>query len=1134
MENTVAKNYSLFVNTLVDRYVDSISGELLENVFVERNPNERIMIGKLASNRAEKTFDKGYSENKQNRFTSIPSINVTFRVRKNDSGIIYFKPRGFLFYTITPDYQKTVEYILNEYSERSSKQYSSIQELIDECQDKVQIPYTFKKIDISKCMGEGIPISLKSAAGKQLNLQDLISEKLCQLEEQIYGEIKICKFSQVPLHSLGTEDRFRMAIKPKDDLVTPHWKIDIYLNVVEEDNTLRFTMQMVNNTTEETSDIIGFLPEVFNANVDIVGKDVEFLPMELDYFKTSFKCRDQIYAISENTSVSFDKEQNALSTNNVPKYYQYRLKTRPELEQFSSFDALLSDPIGNLSAIASEMERDYSRCESEKSSIPSTAISSFINSLEEYNQEINRFKKGIAAIECFDYVKKAFRKMIQTFRFELPGELRVIKGWRLFQIVFIVSLIPEVIRCQYPDDVMLMEADDEIAELLYFPTGGGKTEAFLGVCVFSMFFDRYRGKNDGVTAFLKYPLRLLAVQQLDRIITVVTKANNVKKEDPEICSSTDFAVGFYVGKNNTPNNIRTDERLSSRAEKDDASRPTIIDSDEATLDEWYRFIDTCPSCGKKMIHMRFDKDNWRLEHVCKNPECSDPLLPLFIVDNEIYRYLPSLVVSTVDKMAMIGITGDFKALLGQVKGRCKTHGFSPYDNCLCSCCREPISPLTRLLKDPIPTLFIQDELHLVKESLGTFDAHYESFIHYFADNLVPQEHRKKIRYIGATATISRYQDHINELYHMNGRRFPCVYPSKKQGEDFYSFTDLDDISRIIIGFAPYGKSITDGMWISVYSMRVALYHFMKNADSEYKKLVSQGFSGGLDDYKEMLFNYWIELVYNNRKQDATELDNAFINQGNNYLNAKGIPEFKTELMTSDVDFQKVRKTLFDIQENHKNTNGTNLILATSTISHGVDEDSFNSMFFFGMPNNNAEYIQAYSRVGRKYTGLVVDIIRLMRIRDRSYLKNFIEFHKNKDDLVETVPINRWARNAVYCTLPGILAGILYQYYSNAIKEEHLEQVNVLKKALNDERIQIDDVCNKIVAAYGCRPGEKLSEIYEEEIKNEVGMILGRIKNDNLGDIRFTSDAIGKCSIWRKQPMKSLRDTDEQIELDLRR
>ena len=131
-----------------------------------------------------------------------------------------------------------------------------------------------------------------------------------------------------------------------------------------------------------------------------------------------------------------------------------------------------------------------------------------------------------------------------------------------------------------------------------------------------------------------------------------------------------------------------------------------------------------------------------------------------------------------------------------------------------------------------------------------------------------------------------------------------------------------------------------------------------------------------------------------------------------------------------------KNTVLIFRPIRKNTDSTNLILATSTISHGVDEDSFNIMYFFGMPNNNAEYIQAYSRTGRKYTGIVIDIIRLMRVRDRSYLKNFVTFHQNKDDLVESVPINRWAKNAIYSTLPGILSGVIMQYYTILTDTDH--------------------------------------------------------------------------------------------------
>ena len=679
----------------------------------------------------------------------------------------------------------------------------------------------------------------------------------------------------------------------------------------------------------------------------------------------------------------------------------------------------------------------------------------------------------------------------------------------------------------------MAEADFDMANLLYFPTGGGKTEAFLGACIFDMFFDRLRGKNDGITAFLKYPLRLLAVQQLDRVLTIVLKANAVREEDYELKETTPFRVGFFVGKENTPNRIDSKETLSSRGQKK-GPQDLILESDQETMNDYYRFIDTCPCCGKKMINVRFNRKLWTLEHICDNPDCDIDTLPLMVVDSEVYRFLPSIVVSVVDKMALLGITNEFRMLFGQVKTKCPVHGFSTKRRCLCADCSlgENI-PEVGILKDPAPTLYIQDEMHLMTESLGTFDAHYESFINYYAKELLPLPQRKQIRFVGATATISMYNAHIRQLYHMEGRRFPCEYPSARNGEDFYSYTDAEEISRLLLGYAPYGRSITDGMWQSVYIMRLICYRMAQFAEDNYKELCNRGFVGSLEDYKEMLYNYWIELVYNNRKTDVVDLANALQNQGNNLLEAQGIPKFVSQQMTSDEDFQTVRQTLFDIQANRKKVDSTNLILATKTISHGVDEDSFNLMYFFGMPNNNAEYIQAYSRVGRKYVGIVIDIIRLMRVRDRSYLKNFMVFHQNKDDLVESVPVNRWAKNAVYSTLPGILSGLLMQYYTVQTDTEDFYHAYKVKKLLMDGIIDIDEVASILVNLYGCNTQEKPSESYKEIIEHETKAILNGIKNNDFNKDVFLSDAIGQFSKGKKKPMRSLRDTEETIEIEIR-
>lgn len=1133
----MANNYNIVADYIVTKYIQRISGDDIEETFVEDSPADRVMVGMLAENRVDESFAGGYIENNNTRFESVPSISISFIVKKDNKGIIHVLPKGLLFYSVEPDYEKTVEYIIRKYSEKDNVPYENISQLCD-CypEERFNLPLTYKKVRIEDEMGDGITIRLDSIREKSFHLEQAISDKLTFLEDRIASEICIIPNDRITFYDLLDETRFRLVTGAREERAFPRWGIDIYCSVFDQGMDYQFTLQMVNKTPVNTKANTGYLPKIFNAGMMVTGNEhIEFREIELDYFKNSYKERQPVYVVAENTSAQFFAEENAICTDNIPKYYQMRLKTKDDFNRFITFDSLIQDPIGNLMHIYNAMRDDYRKCEQEFNTtrFPSrNAREKFREALEEYDREINRFKKGIDQIAYKDFVKKAFLYMNKAFQLKLDGEHRVITGWRLFQIVFIVSLLCEMIRSEYPNDRTIAEADIEVANLLYFPTGGGKTEAFLGACVFDMFFDRLRGKNEGITAFLKYPLRLLAVQQLDRVLTIVMKANVVRESSVELRDSNPFQVGFYVGKNNTPNRISNYEKLSDRGDESKA-RGLILESDQDTLNEYYRFIDTCPYCGKKEVNLRFNSESWKLEHVCDNPECPVGVLPLLIVDSEIYRYLPSIVVSTIDKMAMLGTSNEFRMMFGQVKKKCPVHGFSVGSSCSCpNCAHKSNMETVGLLKDPIPTLFIQDELHLVKESLGTFDAHYESFINYYSKELVPNSQKKQIRFIGATATISMYKEHIRNLYHMSGRRFPCEYPSVKSGEDFYSYTDDKDITRILFGYAPYGRSITDGMWESVYIMRLIVYRMIQFLEDSYKDVCQNGFSGTVEDYKNMLYDYWIELVYNNRKQDAMELENAFQNQANNYLEAKGVPKYVIEQMTSDVDFQTVRKTLFDIQANRKNFESTNLLLATSTISHGVDEDSFNLMYFFGMPNNNAEYIQAYSRTGRKYTGIVIDIIRLMRVRDRSYLKNFVIFHQNKDDLVESVPINRWAKNAIYSTLPGLLAGILMQYYTVKTDSDNLYYAVKVKKLLMDGKIDIEDVSEKLIEAYGCNDQEKLSVAYKEIIAEETRNILSGIQNGNFTSSDFLSDAIAKFSKGKKRPMTSLRDTEEQIEIKI--
>lgn len=1134
----MSKKHNIVADYIAERYRKRISGDDLKDGerLVGEDPAVRIMTGVLAEDRVEESFEGGYIENKETMFQSVPSISLQFIANIKENALIHIIPRGILFYTVAPQYDEVCAFFIKKLSGKDKTKYSNVSEIIEKHgEEKYDLPKVYKGIRLEKIMSEGIALTKDELLRGKLHLEEAISEKLANEDNRLKEEIRIIPDSQISISDLENEQRFMLNCTPKDGMVTPGWRVDIYCSAKEnESGGTSVFLQMVNKTAPTRGNNSGYLPRVYNAGLRINGMDgVEFKEIKLDYFDSSYQKREPVYSIAENTSSRFEEKENAILTENIPVYKQNRLVTNDSLSKYSEFEALIKNPIESLEKIHAKMLEDYQKRErdAEKQRLSDSARRQLDNDLNDYDTEIKLFKEGIEQIQYKDSVKRAFIYMNRTFQYKLGGDQRSITGWRLFQIVYIVSLIRDVISSEYPGDQSLRTTDIDVASLLYFPTGGGKTEAFLGITVFSMFFDRIRGKNHGVTAILKYPLRLLAVQQLERVLMVIMKANAIKETIPDLKETSDFELGFFVGKENTPNKISTTEPLSNRGEQ--GNKPRILDSDQDTLNDYYRFIDTCPSCRERSVNIHFNTQKWTLEHRCDSEKCNVKHLPLYIVDNEIYRFLPAVIVSTVDKMAGVGFVSEFKMLFGQVKGKCALHGFTCKNRCLAECdCQQEINKVDSL-KDPVPSLFIQDEMHLVKESLGTFDSHYESFIHYFATNLVPESQRKSIRYIGATATISHFDEHIKQLYHMDGRRFPCAYPDVERGKDFYSYTDKSDVTRIIMGFAPYGRSITNGVWQSVYAMRIIVNQMFENLPETIEDMGSRGtsFPGTIDDLREVLYDYWIELVYNNRKDDVMNLTNAFENQANDRLEERNLIKFKTEQMTSDTDFQQVRKTLFDIQANHKKLDETNLILATSTISHGVDEDSFNSMFFYGMPGNNAEYIQAYSRVGRKYTGIVVDIIRVLRVRDRSYLKNFVIFHQNKDDLVESVPINRWAKNAIYSTLPGLFMALILQHYDSNDGTGSLYKAQNVRKCIEAETIKYQDVVERLIEIYGCSESEQLSTVYESTIKTEVDNYFRGILNET--EDCFTSDTIKKVSHGRKSAMNSLRDTEETLEIQVR-
>jgi hypothetical protein len=535
--------------------------------------------------------------------------------------------------------------------------------------------------------------------------------------------------------------------------------------------------------------------------------------------------------------------------------------------------------------------------------------------------------------------------------------------------------------------------------------------------------------------------------------------------------------------------------------------------------------------GAESAAQQFDEGSYRLVHYCDNSDCpSGNTLPIYIVDSEIYRYLPSAIISTVDKMAILGNNPNFRNILSGALTRCPKHGYTSTRYCLVDkefCDVEVQSFDTVNMYDPAPTLFIQDELHLIRESLGTYASHYESFIDYYVRNVSPSKRRIKI--IGATATISSYESQITQLYSKDPLRFPCASPYSDK--NFYSFVDKEDTQRLIMGYAPYGKAIINSVVYSLKYMRQVVNQYLSDPN---KVLSIDGIGiNTLEDASKILEDYWIFLEYNNVKRDGNNVEGALETPINVELQKEGIMPFITRKMTGDETFQDVREVLAQVENTNDIFNGVNLIAATSMISHGVDADRFNIMFFYGMPGNTAEYIQAYSRTGRKHSSIVIDIMRPSRETDQSYLKNFVKFHEFKDIMVEPVPINRWATKAIDGTLPGIFTGLLLNQYDLELQYSvgTLFYMKNIKKAIEDGFVHKEKIRTELYKSYGC-----LADGETNELGNQYRASIDMFVNDffaSVVDRNWIEENIfsGFTSLGY-HIMNSLRDTDTQLIIEL--
>lgn len=1081
-----SKPGAVFCRYLAGRIAASGSGAAEDGEYVSPDrPRDRFFIGRLSPSNPVSMAEEILESTEDFLARLNPcAIRLRFLLRGTPGTRISIRPSFHVYTRVFPNYERQLKDA----------------ELVLARGDKADLMPAFRRI---RPKVEAI----------ELLLEDLISQKKeieIEWDRKAILEVPNLYLGKPPhkvkKNDLSSAEAYKAYLKNiSGDPILPNIRITVIASaeaVEGLDDLWEISLGLVNRSVDSDPSGKDRLRDevVFDARIEATLHNGFVEPYEFPALPKSYRFDRRMYGTGVNCAVvtgGTDPEHpTVLRTQAVPTYEQKRFDHR----EFDDIDAgfanlATTDCIPTLHRIAGEMRRFDTtewgnKLHQLQKGLPKTEleVEEFERDRQLFRSEIDRFEKGIMCLHN-PLATRAFALMNRTF--QLMGEKKKHDHWRLFQIVFIVSLLPSVVGREYPEFASSDEWD--ITDVIWFPTGGGKTEAYLGLTVFALFFDRLRGRDRGVTAIYRFPLRLLSLQQFQRIVKTVAAANRIKSD--ERIDGRPFSVGHWIGSGGSPNQITKEEA------REYAEDQNVIQK--------YRKLAECPNpgCEDRNIFMKFDERMMSLQHVC--PKCG--VLPVLIVDHELYRYLPSIVVGTVDKMAVFGMQRRFANLMGWTRGYCSVHGYAPEDQCeICDKKNLPMQPI----RDPVPALHVQDELHLLKEDLGAFDSHYETSLMEMQKSIPGSQRPWKT--IAATATIEEFERHVEHLYLHRGRRFPTSGPSYEK--TFFAETDPYRSSRLFVGVIPSGLTHINAMVAILWYFHREIVQLRNLSPVEFLQVT--GIEGlipetGVDRF---LDQYEIGLNYVLTKKAGDQMAESLDAQVGNYLAEEGYPELVSEVLSSGTSSEKITEIMDRIEkldlEEADTWKRIRSVVATSMISHGVDIERFNFIMFFGMPRMTSEYIQASSRVGRAYPGIVLVCFAPARERDRSHYHLFSKYHEYLERLVEAAAINRWSKFSIEKTIAGVVLG----YITNELARETGKKLTTGKaiKQLIPEGLTEKKLRDKIDEYYGA--GHQPSKEFRDFIAAEAALFISGLPN--------TTTPIVKRRGWR--PMRSLRDTDQEV------
>lgn len=641
----------------------------------------------------------------------------------------------------------------------------------------------------------------------------------------------------------------------------------------------------------------------------------------------------------------------------------------PALQDFvDAFNTWISDQQNRVAAFGPASP--IAQAIIDRSVVASQRMESATQLLRQPQQEALRGAFGLAMAAMRLQMRRArFHEGLEDDAIDEPA-------WRPFQLGFILVALASTVDERHEHR--------ELVDLIWFPTGGGKTEAYLGLTAIEMFHRRLaHGSAGGGTAVItRYTLRLLTAQQFQRASSLICAMELLRRPDKvadeRATGMMPFTIGLWVGNEVTPGT--RSEALDALERLHKAARP-----EEANLFQ----IQSCPWCGTNLTPSKqsVDLDAYGMKRVgrdvvmhCTNADCDFfDELPVVVVDEVLYENPPTFLLATVDKFARL----QFKPQAGRLLG----------------------------LSTPFrqPSVIIQDELHLLSGPLGTTVAVFDAVL-----QLLLKEAGPSPKIIASTATIRASEEQVRGLYGRNVRLYP---PSGLDDDrNFFSRPVGSGRGRLYIGLMPQSLSQASAV-IAAASPLLELPGILAKAGAQTRDA------------------YWTTVMYHNSLRELGRTSTLVVDDVDARLEARaprlGIPHRKIRAdrvleLTSRRGPDELPNDLRELGVSiDQNSQAVDVVLSSNMLSVGIDVPRLALMLMVGQPKTTSEYIQATSRVGRgAVEGVVTTLFRSNRARDRSHFETFRAFHESLYRTVEPTSVTPWSLASRDRSLAGALVMLM--------------------------------------------------------------------------------------------------------------